>query len=69
LAESTPDISVFAFALNNPVSLNDPTGLAPTGLFPLAAFADYENERKKAGMVTAEDNGNGEETERKDVMK
>jgi hypothetical protein len=61
LAMLTPGISPMAFALNNPVSLNDPTGLAPTGLFPLAAFADYENERKKAGMVTAEDNGNGGE--------
>jgi len=50
-----------AFALNNPVSFNDPTGLAPSGLFPLAAFADYENEREKAGMLTAEDNGNGGE--------
>ncbi len=28
MAESTPDISVFVFALNNPVSFNDPTGLA-----------------------------------------
>jgi hypothetical protein len=64
LAESTPDISVFVFALNNPVSFNDPTGLAPSGLFPLAAFADYENERKKAGMLTAEDRGNGGEIER-----
>jgi hypothetical protein len=49
------------FALNNPVSFNDPTGLAPSGLFPLAAFADYENERKKAGMLTAEDRGNGDD--------
>jgi hypothetical protein len=60
----TPGVSPMAFAPNNPVSFNDPTGLAPSGLFPLAAFADYENEREKAGMLTAEDRGNGGEKQK-----
>jgi hypothetical protein len=54
MAEAAFEFSPFAYAFNNPIMLND-----PSGLFPLAAFGDYENERKKEGMVTAEDRGNG----------
>jgi hypothetical protein len=54
MAEAAFSFSPFAYAFNNPIMLND-----PSGLFPLAAFGDYENERKKEGMVTAEDRGNG----------